>query len=519
MPSESARGEILVTTYRSSTHRSSRWSRVGGAFIALLVLLPAMFGCIAGPDAGPAVAQPGVESAHEAVVRDAEDPAEALARFDSVFVSNATDPENTRQLKQFRDAYSRVRALYVHEVTDSQLVDAAIEGVLKHDGPPAKVPAETLVEAALDAMTTALDPHSAYLNSDELKDAELITTGEFGGVGIQVAEEKGRITVIAPIEDTPAARAGLKPGDIITHVDGQAVSSMTLSEAVHAMRGPEGTRIRLGIERAGRPPFTVTIRREVIAIKPVRWSVYDDIGYVRIVSFNEKARGDLVTAMNDLNARLGSAARGIVLDLRNNPGGLFEQSLYVADAFLDSGVIVSIRGRDQQHIREFAARKGDLANGLPMVVLINGGSASASEIVASALQDNRRAIIMGTPSFGKGSVQTVMRLPMEGALKLTTALYYSPSGQAIQAEGVRPDVVLTGGDDDPTAMREASLPHALPSVGAAMTRDHAQVAAAACPPVTREEGRDHALGCALTLLRSGSLDRFLATRSTDAAGR
>jgi carboxyl-terminal processing protease len=488
-----------------------RWSAAAPALMALLLILPAMFGCIGGSGtANPS--DPTAGRVTQAAGAGEENSAEALARFDSVFSSNASDPENGLQLKQFRDAYSRVRALYVHDVADSELVDAAIEGILKQDAPSAKMPADKLVEAALDAMTTALDPHSAYLNSSELKDAELITTGEFGGVGIQVSEEEGRITVIAPIEDTPAARAGLKPGDIITHVDGQPVSGMTLTEAVHAMRGPEGTRIRLGLERSGRQPFTVTITREVISIKPVRWSVYDDIGYVRIVSFNEKARGDLATAMAEVNAQLGSSGRGLVLDLRNNPGGLFEQSLYVADAFLDSGVIVSIRGRDQRHIREFAARSGDLARGLPMVVLINSGSASASEIVASALQDNGRALIMGTPSFGKGSVQTVMRLPVEGALKLTTALYYAPSGQAIQAEGVRPDVVLTGDEDDPTAMRESGLPHALPSLGAAVARDQAQIAAAACPAVTRDDNRDHALGCALSLLQSGSLDRFLATR-------
>ena len=494
---------------------SPRWGAATPAFVALFVILPVMFGCIGGPNAGNAV-DASSASGPQVVAGYEEDPAQALARFDNVFSSNASDPENSRQLKQFRDAYSRVRALYVHDVTDSELVDAAIDGVLKHDKPLGKIPAEKLVEAALDAMTTALDPHSAYLNSSELKDAELITTGEFGGVGIQVAEEEGKITVIAPIEDTPAARAGLKPGDVITHVDGQPVSGMTLSEAVQAMRGPEGTRIRLGLDRAGRQPFTVTITREVIAIKPVRWSVYDDIGYIRIVSFNEKARGDLVTAMADVNAQLGSSGRGVVLDLRNNPGGLFEQSLYVADAFLDSGVIVSIRGRDQRHIREFGARRGDLARGMPMVVLINGGSASASEIVASALQDNGRAVIMGTPSFGKGSVQTVMRLPVEGALKLTTALYYSPSGQAIQAEGVRPDVVLTGDEDDPSALREASLPHALPSLGAAITREQAQIAAAACPAVARDDTTDRGLGCALTLLQSGSLDRFLATRHANA---
>lgn len=495
--------------------RVSRFGAMTRALLALVLVLPVMLGCIGGPETGDAVTTPSESIPHADVQ---EDPVQALARFDRVFSSNVSDAENTRQLKQFRDAYSRVRTLYVHEVSDSELVDAAIDGILKQDKKTEKLPASEVVEAALDAMTTALDPHSTYLNSKELKDTELITTGEFGGVGIQVAEENGKITVIAPIEDTPAARAGIKPGDIITHVDGQSVGGMSLTEAVQAMRGAQGTRIRLGLARSGTAPFEVTLTREVIAIKPVRWKVYDDIGYVRIVSFNEKARTDLATAMAELNAKLGSAGRGIVLDLRNNPGGLFEQSLYVADAFLDSGVIVSIRGRDQRHIREFAARKGDLARGLPMVVLINGGSASASEIVASALQDNGRALIMGTPSFGKGSVQTVMRLPMEGALKLTTALYYAPSGQAIQAEGVRPDILLTGGEQDPVATREANLPHALPSLGGAIMRSQAEVAAATCPAVAQDSEQDHELGCALTMLRSGSLDRFLATR-TAGAGR
>jgi carboxyl-terminal processing protease len=496
-----------------------KWLRAAApTLVAALLVLPTLFGCI-GAENTPDPTSGHAESIDTASGPDAgsrRDPSQALARFDNVFSSTASDPENSRQLKQFHDVYARVRTLYVHDVSDSELVDAAIDGIVKRDGAPEKIPANKLVETALDAMTTALDPHSAYLNSDELKDAELITTGEFGGVGIQVAEEDGKIKVIAPIEDTPADRAGLKPGDIITHVDGRSVSGMTLSEAVHAMRGAEGSQIRLGLQREGESPFNVTITREVISIKPVRWSVYDDIGYVRIVSFNEKVRSDLETAMIDVTSKLGSSGRGVVLDLRNNPGGLFEQSLYVADAFLDSGVIVSIRGRDQRHVREFAARTGDLAGGLPMVVLINGGSASASEIVASALQENKRALIMGTPSFGKGSVQTVMRLPVEGALKLTTALYYGPSGQAIQAEGVHPDIVLTGGEDDPSAMREAGLPHALPSFGRTLVRDQVQVAAAACPPINRDDDNDHELGCALSLLQSGSLDRFLAIRHADA---
>ena len=489
--------------------------RAAAALVAVLLILPAMFGCIAGPEAETA-ANPIPARAEDVDTASKPDSDQALARFDNVFSSTASDPENSRQLKQFRDVYSRVRALYVHDVSESELVDAAIDGIVKRDDASEKTPADKLVEAALDAMTTALDPHSAYLNSNELKDAELITTGEFGGVGIQVAEEDGKIKVIAPIEDTPADRAGLKPGDIITHVDGRPVAGMTLSEAVHVMRGAEGSQIRLGLEREGKPAFNVTITRKVISIRPVRWTVYDDIGYVRIVSFNEKVRSDLETAMVDVAARLGSSGRGVILDLRNNPGGLFEQSLYVADAFLDSGVIVSIRGRDQRHVREFAARTGDLAEGLPMIVLINGGSASASEIVASALQENNRALIMGTPSFGKGSVQTVMRLPVEGALKLTTALYYGPSGQAIQAEGVQPDIVLTGGGDDPSATREAGLPHALPSFGRAIARDQVQVSVAACPAINRDDNNDRELGCALSLLQSGSLDRFLATRHADA---
>ena len=491
------------------------------ALVAILLILPPMFGCINNPEAESTVnLSSGRAPSNNTVAapdsRSESDSSQALARFDSIFSSTASDPENNRQRKQFRDVYSRVRALYVHDVTDSELVEAAIDGMVKRDGAPEKVPADKLVEAALDAMTTALDPHSAYLNSNELKDAELITTGEFGGVGIQVAEEDGKIKIIAPIEDTPASRAGLKSGDVITHVDGRPVSGMTLSEAVHVMRGAEGSQIRLGLEREGQSPFNVTITREVISIRPVRWAVFDDIGYVRIVSFNEKARSDLETAMVDVAAKLGSSGRGVVLDLRNNPGGLFEQSLYVADAFLDGGVIVSIRGRDQRHVREFAARTGDLAGGLPMVVLINGGSASASEIVASALQENNRALVMGTPSFGKGSVQTVMKLPVEGALKLTTALYYGPSGQAIQGEGVQPDIVLTGGEDDPSATREAGLPHALPSFGRAIARDQVQVAAAACPAINRDDNRDRELGCALSLLQSGSLDRFLATRHANA---
>ncbi len=438
-----------------------------------------------------------------------EDGSKELARFNTVFATYASDSQDTRQLKHFRDAFKRVRATYVHEVTDAELVNAAIAGVEEKNPEPGSMPADTLVETALDSMTASLDPHSAYLNPEEYREMNLVMSGQFGGLGIKVMQEDKLIKVISPIEDTPAHRAGLKPGDIITHIDGQPVRDMSLRDAVYAMRGEPGTSIRLTIVRADRAAFDVAITRAIITVRPVKWRVENDIGYLRIVSFNEKVEDDVAEAMSQIRDTLGSRGRGLVLDLRNNPGGALDQSLAVADDFLEDGVIVAIRGREAERDHAFAASAGDLAHGLPMVVLINAGSASASEIVAAALQDHGRATVMGTRSFGKGSVQTVMRLPVDGALKLTTALYYGPSGETIQAAGVEPDIVLDGVDENPDLKREVDLPGALPERGRHSHASKMTLDGKVCPAVGEDEDRE--LGCAIALLRAGSTDRFLAS--------
>jgi carboxyl-terminal processing protease len=292
-------------------------------------------------------------------------------------------------------------------------------------------------------MLTSLDPHSNYLNTRNFDDMKVQTRGEFGGLGIEVSMENGVVKVVSPIDDTPAARAGLKPGDLITHIDGQPVQGMTLPQAVEKMRGPVNSDIRLTIQRKGRDPFDVKLTRATIRIKSVRsHMVGDDIGYIRITSFTEQTDVGLNNAIKSIKQQAGNKLRGIVLDLRNNPGGLLDQAVAVSDAFLDKGEIVSTRGRRADDAQRYDARPGDIAAGLPMAVLINGGSASASEIVAGALQDHHRAILLGTRSFGKGSVQTIIPLPGHGAMRLTTARYYTPSGRSIQAKGIEPDIVV-----------------------------------------------------------------------------
>jgi carboxyl-terminal processing protease len=432
-----------------------------------------------------------------------------LGRFNAVFTTYAADDTNGRELKHFRDAFKRVHGSYVREVSERELVEAAIAGVLKDDPKPGSMSAKDVVEAGLDAMTASLDPHSAYLNAQELQEAELVTSGEFGGLGIQVTQQDDDIRVISPIEGTPADRAGLKAGDLITHLDGKPVAGMSLTEAVQAMRGEPGSRIALTIRRGDQPAFTVAVTRAVIKIEPVRWRVEDNVGYIRIVSFNEKTKEALDAALRELRGRLGPGSRGLVVDLRNNPGGLFDQSVGVADAFLDRGIIVSVRGRDSDSGRSFEASKGDLGETGPVVVLINAGSASASEIVAAALQDQGRATVLGTRSFGKGSVQTLIRLPVEGAVKLTTALYYAPGGEAIQALGVTPDIILTGVDEGADQAHEADLPGALPAQAADQRAAQATLDVANCPAIGEEKDRE--LGCAIAFLRAGSTDRFLAS--------
>jgi len=469
-------------------------------------LSPSLTGCVAENGALGRVAEAiGIE-----VYPLSEESVRELNRFNTTFAEHAKDPNNTRQLKHFRDAYKRVRVAYVHPPDDRALIDAAIEGVLE-DGPgPRSVPPAELAASALDRMLASLDPHSTYLDPDELQESKVSTSGEFGGLGIQVTVEDGKIKVIAPIEDTPADAAGVKAGDLITHLDGVSIVGQPLMDSVHEMRGRPGTQITLTIERAGVAPFDVAIVRDVIRVRAVRWRVEGDVGYVRVVAFNEKVEHGIERALGEIVDALGDSGRGIALDLRNNPGGLFEQSLALADAFLDDGVIVSVRGRDAEKGRSSSADAGDLSGGLPVVVLINGGSASASEIVGAALQDQGRATVMGTRSFGKGSVQTVMPMPLEGALKLTTAYYYTPSGRAIQARGLVPDIELAGTDTANTeSRREVDLPGALPPQGEEAKGGQVTLKVDACPPAG-EDDKDQVLGCALALLRAGSTEGFLA---------
>ncbi|UCH72636.1 MAG: S41 family peptidase [Rhodospirillales bacterium] len=325
--------------------------------------------------------------------------------------------ETYRQLELFGDVFERVREDYVEEITDEQLIEAAIQGML-----------------------SSLDPHSTYLNPKTYRDMRVQTRGEFGGLGIEVTMEGGYVKVVSPIDDTPAYRAGVKAGDLITHLDGDPVLGLTLNEAVEKMRGSIGTTIKLTILRKGEEPFDVSITRDRITIRSVRHRVEGDIGYIRITSFSEQTEAGVTNAVAQLKKELGDRLVGFVIDLRNNPGGLLDQAVAVSDAFLERGEVVSTRGRREASAQRFNAKPGDLAAGLPIVVLINGGSASASEIVAGALQDHRRAILVGTRTFGKGSVQTIIPLGRDGAMKLTTQRYYTPSGRSIQATGIDPDI-------------------------------------------------------------------------------
>jgi carboxyl-terminal processing protease len=357
----------------------------------------------------------------------------------------AASNETYRQLDLFGDVFDRVKSDYVEEVPDKELIESAINGML-----------------------TSLDPHSRYLSPEDHQEMMIETKGEFGGLGIEVTLENGFIKVVSPIDDTPAYRAGIESGDLITHLDGEQVLGLTLDEAVDRMRGPVNSKIRLTVVRPGvDQPFDVEIVRDIIRIKSVRYRREGDIGYIRITKFMENTDTELNKAMKSLVAEIGPDMEGLVLDLRNNPGGLFEQAVAVSDAFLDQGEIVSTRGRSTESIDRRNARKGDIASGLRMIVLINGGSASASEIVAGALQDHHRALVLGTRSFGKGSVQTVISLGDQGAIRLTTARYYTPSGTSIQATGIAPDIVVEQAKIEQAStgasFREADLRNRLPS--------------------------------------------------------
>ena len=325
------------------------------------------------------------------------------------------------ELRNFSDIFARVKTDYVEDVDDKTLLENAIRGML-----------------------TGLDPHSSYLNVDEYKELKIGTTGKFGGLGIQVGMEDGFVKVISPIDDTPAFRAGIESGDLIIRLNDKSVKGMTLNDAVKIMRGDPGTDIKLTVIREGADkPLSFTVTRDIISVKSVKSRILEpDYGYIRISNFQSKTARDLVSELSDLKKKNKNELKGLVLDLRNNPGGVLSAAADVSDAFINEGKLVYTKGRIKNSDFEFNAKPGDIMNGSPVVVLINGGSASASEIVAGALQDHRRAVIMGSKSFGKGSVQTIQELRSGGAVKITTARYFTPSGRSIQGEGITPDIIL-----------------------------------------------------------------------------
>src|SRR6266566_6516754 len=391
----------------------------------------------------------------------------------------ATGPGTYSQLNLFGEVFERIRTSYIEKPDDAKLIEASING-----------------------MITSLDPHSRYMNEKAWRDMQETTSGEFGGLGIEVTMEDGMVKVVAPMDDTPAAKAGVMSGDLITHINGEAVQGLTLEQAVNKMKGPINTKTKLKIVRkVTEAPIEVSIMREVIHVRPVRYHTEGgDIGYVRMTTYNEQTTDSQKKATADISRQIppGKLA-GYVVDLRNNPGGLLDQAVSVSGTFMARGEIVSTRGRTPEETQRFTARTGDLTRGKPLVVLINGGSASASEIVAGALHDHKRATLIGTRSFGKGSVQTVIPLGTgKGALALTTARYFTPSGRSIQAKGITPDIEVL--QDVPDAMKanseingEASIPGHLIAEGAEQAGSQAYV-----PPLEKD---DKALGVAYHLLR------------------
>jgi carboxyl-terminal processing protease len=336
------------------------------------------------------------------------------------YSATSTNSEIYKQLDLFGDVLERVRSDYVEKPDDAMLIDSAINGML-----------------------SALDPHSAYLNPKSFRDMQVQTRGEFGGLGIEVTMENGVVKVVSPIDDTPASKAGLQTNDLITHLDGEQIVGLSLEQAVEKMRGPVNTPITLTIVRKGKEePFDVKIVRDVIRINAVKARQENDVIYVKVSTFNEQTHSNLVKTVEALKKTMGKNVKGFIVDLRGNPGGLLDQAIHVSDDFLEKGAIVLTKGRGLEETQRANARPGDIADGKPLIVLINGGSASASEIVAGALQDHKRATVIGTRSFGKGSVQTIIPLGANGAIRLTTARYYTPSGRSIQAKGIEPDVMV-----------------------------------------------------------------------------
>jgi carboxyl-terminal processing protease len=399
--------------------------------------------------------------------------------FSGMSARAAASADTYRNLNLFGDVFERVRSDYVERPDDAKLVESAINGML-----------------------AGLDPHSSYMDGKSFRDMQIQTRGEFGGLGIEVTMEDGLVKVVAPIDDTPAAKAGILANDIITHLDDEAVQGLTLNQAVEKMRGPVNTKIKLRVMRKGaEKPLEIAITRDIIRVRSVRSRTEgDDVAYIRITQFNEQTTDGVKKMIADLTAQIpADKLKGFILDLRNNPGGLLDQAISVSDIFLDRGEIVSTRGRNVEETQRFNARAGDLTKGKPIIVLINGGSASASEIVAGALQDHKRATVLGTRSFGKGSVQTIIPLGAgNGALRLTTARYYTPSGKSIQAKGITPDIeVLQDVPEDMKARAESkgesSLRGHLKADGDEQTGSQSYI-----PPDVKD---DKALKMAVDLLR------------------
>jgi carboxyl-terminal processing protease len=384
----------------------------------------------------------------------------------SAFAQDNSRADTYRLLTLYGDVFERVRADYVDPVNDKDLVENSINGML-----------------------TGLDPHSSYMNAKQFRDMQVQTKGEFGGLGIEVTQDDGFIKVISPIDDTPAAKAGIKAGDIITALDGKTVEGLSLQDAVDKMRGAPNSKITLTIKRGGvDKPIEVSMLREVIHIQVVKDRLEpDDIGYVRLSQFTEQADQGIRDAVKHLRQQAGGKLNAVILDLRNNPGGLLDQAVAVSEDFIPQGEIVSTRARHPEDSQRWDAKGDDIISGVPLIVLINGGSASSSEIVSGALQDHHRAVLLGTRSFGKGSVQTVIPLPGNGAMRLTTARYYTPSGRSIQGQGITPDVKVAESRDPEARFgpeREADLNHILTNQGG--TPEAAPTPRTDLPPIAKD---------------------------------
>jgi carboxyl-terminal processing protease len=400
-----------------------------------------------------------------------------------------------RQLELFADVLARVEQDYVTPIDEQEAMEAAIQGML-----------------------SSLDPHSSYMNAEDYREMQSQTRGEYGGLGIEVTSEDGVVRVVSPIDGTPAARAGIQAGDYLTAINGESIVGLTLNEAVQRMRGESGTDITVTVAREGTDPFDVSLRRETINVRAVVARVEGgDIGVIRISTFNERTGSMLQDAIRQVKRDTGGRLRGVIVDLRNNPGGLLDQAIEVSDAFLDGGEVVSTRGRQPEDVQRYNARRGDDLAGVPVVVLINGASASAAEIVAGALQDRNRALIVGVDSFGKGSVQTVIPLQggRDGALRLTTARYYTPAGRSIQGAGITPDMEVAARRIDPERLQrlgitEDDLPNALNNESGAQRR--AAHVPEDQPPENWDAEEDYQLSRAMDFLRQGTVAERLRQR-------